>query len=99
MDLQLHNKTAFISGSTAGIGYAIALLLLKEGATVIINGRTKDSVDTAIAQLKQDSSNTKVYGIAADFARREEVENLINQLPDLDILINNVGIFEPKSFE
>jgi NAD(P)-dependent dehydrogenase (short-subunit alcohol dehydrogenase family) len=99
MDLQLHDKTAFISGSTAGIGYAIALLLLKEGATVIINGRTQESVDKTITQLKENSSNTKVSGIAADFANREEVENLINQLPALDILINNVGIFEPKPFE
>jgi NAD(P)-dependent dehydrogenase (short-subunit alcohol dehydrogenase family) len=99
MDLQLHDKTAFISGSTAGIGYAIASLLLKEGATVIINGRTQESVDKAITQLKEINSNTKVSGIAADFVNRDEVENLINQLPDLDILINNVGIFEPKPFE
>src|SRR5438270_404973 len=94
MDLQLHDKTAFISGSTAGIGYAIASLLLKEGATVIINGRTQESVDKAITELKENNSNTKVSGIAADFANRDEVENLVNQLPDLDILINNVGTFE-----
>src|SRR3954449_4006899 len=99
MDLQLHDKTAFISGSTAGIGYAIASLLLQEGATVIINGRTQDSVDKAITQLKETSSSAKVSGIAADFAKTEEVESLINQLPNLDILINNVGIFEPKPFE
>jgi len=99
MDLQLQDKTAFISGSTAGIGYAIASLLLKEGATVIINGRTQESVDNDIAQLKENNSSTKVSGIAADFANKEEVENLLNQLPDIDILINNVGIFEPKPFE
>ncbi len=99
MDLQLHDKTAFISGSTAGIGYAIASLFLKEGANVIINGRTQDSVDKAITQLEENNSNLKVSGIAADFAKREEVENLMNQLPDIDILINNVGIFEPKPFE
>src|SRR6476646_6456714 len=99
MDLQLRDKTAFISGSTAGIGYAIAKLLLHEGATVIINGRTQESVDKAIAALKDDNANTKLSGIAADFSKKEEVENLINQLPDIDILINNVGIFEPKPFE
>ena len=99
MDLQLHDKTAFISGSTAGIGYAIAALLLKEGATVIINGRAQESVDKAITQLRANSDKTKLSGIAADFAKRDEVESLINQLPDIDILVNNVGIFEPKPFE
>jgi NAD(P)-dependent dehydrogenase (short-subunit alcohol dehydrogenase family) len=99
MDLQLHDKTAFISGSTAGIGYAIAKSLLQEGATVIINGRTQESVDQAIAELKGADSNTKISGIAADFSKKEEVEHLINRLPEIDILINNVGIFEPKPFE
>jgi NAD(P)-dependent dehydrogenase (short-subunit alcohol dehydrogenase family) len=99
MDLQLRDKTAFISGSTAGIGYAIAKLLLQEGATVIINGRTQESVDKAIAELKESNPNAKLSGIPADFSNKQEVENLINQLPDVDILINNVGIFEPKPFE
>lgn len=98
MDLQLQDKTAFVSGSTAGIGYATAKLLLREGATVIINGRSQDSIDKAIAELKSETSNTNVTGIPADFSRKEEVENLINQLPQIDILINNVGIFEPKAF-
>ncbi len=99
MDLQLQDKIAFVSGSTAGIGYAIAKSLLQEGATVIINGRTQESVGKAIAELKENNINAKLSGIAADFSNKQQVENLINQLPDIDILINNVGIFEPKPFE
>ncbi len=98
MDLLLHDKTAFISGSTAGIGYAIAKRLLQEGTTVIINGRTQESMNKAIHTLQQESGNIKVSGIAADFGSKEEVENLLHQLPEIDILINNIGIFEPKAF-
>lgn len=98
MNLQLNNKTAFISGSTAGIGFAIAQRLLNEGATVIINGRSQASVDKAVAELKALSNTDKVSGIAADFAKAEEVNNLISQLAEVDILINNTGIFEPKAF-
>ncbi|RZK19251.1 MAG: SDR family oxidoreductase [Pedobacter sp.] len=99
MDLQLKNKTAFISGSTAGIGYAIAESLLKEGVNVIINGRSQETINTAIAQLKKDTGNDSVSGIAADFSNAEEVNKLIESLPDVDILVNNAGIFEPKAFE
>lgn len=98
MDLHLNDKTAFISGSTAGIGFAIAKRLLTEGAEVIINGRSQDSVDKAVEELKVLTNNTKVSGIAADFAKVEEVNHLISQLPYVDILINNTGIFEPKAF-
>jgi NAD(P)-dependent dehydrogenase (short-subunit alcohol dehydrogenase family) len=99
MDLQLKNKTAFVSGSTAGIGFAIAHSLLKEGANVIINGRTIDGVNTAIKELESLIEGAKVSGIAADFSKSDDVRSLIDRLPDLDILINNAGIFEPKSFE
>ena len=99
MDLDLKNKIAFISGSTAGIGYAIAESLLREGATVIINGRTQQSIDKAVAELQQQNPTANVSGIKADFGKADEVYELINQLPDLDILINNAGIFEPKAFE
>lgn len=99
MDLNLKNKTAFISGSTAGIGYAIAESFLKEGVTVIINGRSKDTVDTAVEDLKKTTGSNAVSGIAADFSKVEEVNDLIASLPHIDILINNAGIFEPKSFE
>ena len=99
MDLQIKNKKAFVSGSTAGIGYAIAKRLLLEGAEVIINGRTQAGVDQAAAGLKADTGNGNVSGLIADFAKVEEVNRLIAQLPDIDILINNAGIFEPKAFE
>lgn len=99
MDLQLKDKIAFISGSTAGIGYAIAERFLMEGAQVIINGRTQESVDNAINQLKKSVPDSKVSGIFADFSKVEEVNNLIEKLPNVNILVNNVGIFEPKAFE
>jgi NAD(P)-dependent dehydrogenase (short-subunit alcohol dehydrogenase family) len=98
MDLQLKGKTAFVSGSTAGIGLAIAEVLLKEEATVIINGRSQESVDNVVASLKNSFPNAAVSGIPADFGNKAEVEKLISQLPEIDILINNVGIFDPKPF-
>ena len=98
MDLQLNGKTALVTGSTAGIGFAIAKLLLLEGATVFINGRSQSSVDKAIQKLKKIVPGANVRGIPADFSKADEVSNLIKQLPAADILINNVGIFEPKPF-
>ena len=98
MDLQLKNKMVFISGSTAGIGFAIAQRFLQEEAKVIINGRTTESVDKAVNELKSLIANADVSGIAADFSKVDEVNNLIASLPEVDILINNAGIFEPKPF-
>lgn len=98
MDLQLKNKTAFISGSTAGIGYAIAKGLAKEGAKVILNGRKQQNVDETIQQLQSEVPGAAITGIPADFANDAEVAALIARLPEIDILINNVGIFEPKPF-
>ncbi len=98
MDLQLKNKTAFVSGSTAGIGFATAKLLAAEGATVYINGRTQQRIDEAINQIKKEVPNADIQGVPADFSKVDEVNNLINQLPEIDILINNISIFEPKSF-
>ena len=98
MDLQLKGKVAFVSGSTKGIGFAIAKQLLQEGAVVIINGRKKDVVEAAIEKLKAELPEAEVTGIAADFAKVEEVNALLAQLADVDILINNAGIFEPKAF-
>lgn len=99
MDLRLKDKVAFVSGSTAGIGHAIAHRLLLEGAKVIINGRTQQSVNEAVASLKEQLKDANISGIPADFSKAEEVNALIQQLPDIDILINNAGIFEPKKFE
>jgi short-subunit dehydrogenase len=99
MNLQLTSKKAFISGSTQGIGFAIAQQLLEEGAEVIINGRQKEKTENAVLQLKQQFPNAKVSGIAADFSNNKEVKSLLEQLNNIDILINNVGIFELKNFE
>src|SRR5690349_6265920 len=98
MDLKLKDKIAFISGSTAGIGFAIAKRFLSEGCRVTINGRTKESVDNAVNEVKASVENAKISGIAADFAKVDEVDKLIKDLPEVDILINNAGIFEPKPF-
>ncbi len=98
MDLQLKNKTAFISGSTQGIGFAIAKQLLQEGAKVIINGRTIQRVNEAVEKLKNETSNGDVSGIEADFSKADEINALLKRLPEVDILINNAGIFEPKPF-
>ncbi|MPR34593.1 SDR family NAD(P)-dependent oxidoreductase [Salmonirosea aquatica] len=98
MDLKLDDKLVFISGSTAGIGFAIAQRFLQEGAQVVINGRTNDGVDEAVKELQSLVEGAKIKGIAADFSKVEEVNQLIKELPEVDILINNAGIFEPKPF-
>jgi len=98
MNLQLKNKTAFISGSTAGIGFAIAKILLAEGATVIVNGRKQARVDEAIKKLQQNIPEAKVSGIAADFSNVGTIQSLLSQLPTIDILINNVGIYQTENF-
>lgn len=96
MDLQLKGKRALVTGSTAGIGFSIAKQLLAEGATVYVNGRTQARVDEALKKLKSDS--VSAYGVVADFADVKQVDNLLKEVPSVDILVNNVGIFEPKSF-
>lgn len=98
MDLQLKSKTAFISGSTQGIGFAIAKQLLAEGAKVIINGRTQQKIDRAIAKLKEEIPAAEVSGIAADFSDVNAINRLLQALPDIDILVNNVGIFDLRPF-
>ena len=99
MDLKLGGKVAFVSGSTAGIGLAIANRMALEGADVVINGRTEERVRVALAQIKKDARNVDVRGIAADLGEAEGCAEIARQLPRVDILINNVGIFEPKPFE
>ncbi|MEH2175563.1 SDR family NAD(P)-dependent oxidoreductase [Nostoc sp.] len=98
MDLKLHGKSALVSGSTAGIGLAIALGLAQEGASVIVNGRSEERVDQAIAKIKHSIPDAKVSGVVADAATASGVEKLIQEVPHVDILINNVGIYEPKTF-
>ena len=99
MDLQLTGKKALISGSTAGIGYGIALALAREGAEVIVNGRTQTRVDEAVARLEAELGvRAEISGIAADLGAADGVEALIQQVPAVDVLVNNLGIFEPKAF-
>ncbi|ACU64099.1 SDR family NAD(P)-dependent oxidoreductase [Chitinophaga pinensis] len=98
MELQLKGKTAFISGSTQGIGFAVAQQLLEEGAHVIINGRTKTRVDEAVRKLLSGAPEGNVSGVAADFGKEQDVRQLLETLPDVDILVNNVGVFALKDF-
>ncbi len=98
MNLKLTDKSVFVSGGTAGIGYGVASIFLQEGAIVYINGRTEASVNKAIERLMEAIPGARIKGIAADFSKAEEVETLIAGLPDIDILINNVGIYSSESF-
>ena len=99
MDLQLNGKRALITGSTAGIGYAIAEALASEGATVIVNGRTKRRVDEAVNRLKRANPGAKIEGLAVDLGTAEGTRDAIAGHPEVEILVNNLGIFEPKAFE
>lgn len=99
MDMQLATKRAFISGSTQGIGYSIAKALLDEGASVVINGRTKRRVESAVRKLGSEVPRGTVSGIAADFSNPVEVQDLLESIGTVDILVNNVGLFDVRPFE
>jgi NAD(P)-dependent dehydrogenase (short-subunit alcohol dehydrogenase family) len=99
LELGLHGKIALISGSTAGIGLAIAAALAKEGAAVFVNGRTPGRVDQAVARLNAGQPAIEARGVAADLSTTQGVAQLASRLPAVDILVNNLGIFEPKNFE
>jgi len=98
MDLKLKGKLALVSGSTAGIGHAIAAALAAEGARVIVNGRSQASVDDAVARIRAGEGG-EVLGFAGDLATPAAAEALAARFPNIEILVNNLGIFEPKPFE
>lgn len=99
MDLGLESKLALVSGSTAGIGLATAEALAREGARVIVNGRTAARVNAAIAQLRSAFPSADIQGIAADLATAGGCDTVVDAFPEVDVLVNNMGIFEPKPFE
>jgi NAD(P)-dependent dehydrogenase (short-subunit alcohol dehydrogenase family) len=98
VDLRLAKKVALVTGSTAGIGLAIARSLGGEGAHVYVNGRTQERVDAAMAGIRSQVPRAKVDGIVADFSSVAGADAVIAKLPSVDVLVNNVGIFEPKQF-
>jgi NAD(P)-dependent dehydrogenase (short-subunit alcohol dehydrogenase family) len=98
MDLGLRGKIAVVSGSTAGIGLAIAAALAAEGAKVVVNGRTKLRVDAALISLQQSVPGADLRGVPADLGTAAGVDAFLRQVPAADVLVNNLGIFEPKPF-
>lgn len=98
MDLKLNGKLALVTGSTAGIGYAIANALAQEGAKVIVNGRTQSGVDKVISDIRT-ATGGQVVGFAGDLSTADAADALFKQYPNVEILVNNLGIFEPKPFE
>jgi len=98
MNLELEDKTALVTGSTAGIGFAIAKALSSEGARMIINGRSEDSVQRAMSELKS-SAKGELIGFAGDLSREDTASKLTMIHPHVDVLVNNLGIYEPVPFE
>jgi len=99
MDLQLRGKKALVTGSTGGIGFAAARTLAAEGASVIVNGRGRERVDAAIAAIRKAHPGADVSGVASDVSNAAGCARLIQEAPQIEILVNNMGIFEPKAFE
>jgi NAD(P)-dependent dehydrogenase (short-subunit alcohol dehydrogenase family) len=97
MDLKLNGKTALVTGSTQGIGYAIAKALALEGATVYINGRSKEKVENVINSMEGIKGNLQPAPF--DLEKKSEIEALTKTIPSVDILVNNAGVYEAKSFE
>ena len=98
MNLGLQGKIAVVSGSTAGIGLGIAMALAAEGAKVIVNGRTEERVAAALDKIRERVPNADTRGVAADLGTLAGVEAFLKKAPDADVLINNLGIFDPKPF-
>lgn len=98
MDLGLYGKRALVTGSTAGIGHAIAATLAHEGADVVVTGRTQAGVDAAVARLRDAGAHGEVRGVAADCASEEGARRVFEAVPEADILVNNLGIYERRPF-
>lgn len=98
MDLKLDGKTALVTGSTTGIGFAIAQILAHEGAKVVINGRSENRVNQAIQQIIANNPEAKLIAAPADLSNKKEIAALIHQVPTVDILVNNAGIYDVKPF-
>jgi NAD(P)-dependent dehydrogenase (short-subunit alcohol dehydrogenase family) len=98
MNIDLSDKRAIVTGSASGIGHAIARGLAASGAEVAVNGRTQDSVDKALARIREAQPAAKLRGVAADVGTAEGCATLAAALPEADILVNNAGIFEPRDF-
>jgi NAD(P)-dependent dehydrogenase (short-subunit alcohol dehydrogenase family) len=99
MNLELIGKTALISGSTKGIGFAIASQLAVEGARVIVNGRSDSAVNSALQQIRKGVNKAKIEGFAADMATAEATEKLLTIFHEMEVLVNNLGVYEPKSVD
>src|SRR2546421_10025935 len=99
MNLKLTDKTALVSASTKGIGYAIATGLAREGARVIVNGRSEKAAAEAKAQIKQTVPDARIESFAGDLSTAAAAETVLEGFLLVDILVNNLGIFEPKPFE
>ncbi len=99
MNLELDGKLALVTGSTAGIGYAIAEALAREGARVIVNGRTAKRVEQAIKQIRSSVPQAQLEVLSADLGNAEGVRAAVQRFPEVEILVNSLGIFEPKTFE
>ncbi|MDB6065378.1 MAG: 3-hydroxybutyrate dehydrogenase [Pedosphaera sp.] len=99
MDLKLQNKRALVSGSSAGIGFAIAQSLAMEGASVVVNGRTAARVEAAAKKIRDSGARGEVTASTLDLSTAAGADALLKQVPAVDILINNLGMYEPKPFE
>jgi NAD(P)-dependent dehydrogenase (short-subunit alcohol dehydrogenase family) len=99
MNYHLDHKLCLVTGSTAGIGFAIANALAGEGARVIVNGRTDDRVAEAIVKIKKHHPHAKLEAFAGDLSQVDEVDEVYKRFPEVDVLVNNLGVYEPKPFE